>query len=85
MIVFSSTLLPDYGAGVVSLAVVTYGASITATMSILGAGAGAIFGITKQRSLRLHGAARTVAGLGIIALAGILLFDALPSALRLVQ
>jgi hypothetical protein len=85
MIVFSSTLLPDYGAGVVSLAVVTYGISITATMSILGAGAGAIFGITKERSSLFHGAARTVAGLGIITLAAILLFDALPLLLRLIQ
>lgn len=82
MIVFSSTLLPDYGAGVVSLAVVTYGISIITTMGIVGASTGAVFGIAKQRSFRFHGGVRTVAGLGILTFAAVLLFDTLPLLLR---
>jgi len=81
MIVFASTLLPDYGPSVLSLAVLAYAAGITVTMSLLGAGAGALFGITRERSVRVHGAARAVAGLVIVALAGTLLLDAAPSLL----
>ncbi|MFC6864348.1 hypothetical protein ACFQGE_12875 [Halomicroarcula sp. GCM10025817] len=78
MIVFSSTLLPDYGSTVVALAVVTYGVTITATMSLLGAGAGTLFGLTQSRSATFHGAAQTVAGVAIAALAATLLFDSVP-------
>ena len=78
MLVFSSTLLPDYGATIVALAVVTYGLTITVTMSLLGAGAGALFGVTEARSTSFHGAAQTVAGVAIAALAVTLLVDAIP-------
>jgi nickel/cobalt exporter len=81
MIAFSTTLLPDYGTGVVSLAVVTYGLTITATMSLLGAGAGALFGLTRNRSTAVHGAAQTVAGLAVAGLAATLLVDAVPTLL----
>jgi hypothetical protein len=79
MIAFSSALLPDYGTGVVSLAVLTYGVAITATMSLLGAGAGALFGLTRNRSKTFHGAAQAVAGLAVAGLAATLVVDALPS------
>ncbi|WP_254273403.1 hypothetical protein [Haloarcula marina] len=81
MIVFASTLLPDYGADVVALAVLTYGVSITATMSLLGAGAGALFGLTAGRGRTVHGLAQTVAGIAVTALAGSLLVDAVPALL----
>lgn len=69
MLVFSATLLPDYGAGTIALAVFTYGITITVTMSLLGAGAGALFGLTRGRSDRLHAVAQTVVGLVIATLA----------------
>ena len=78
MLVFSSTLLPDFGATVVALAVVTYGITITVTMSLLGAGAGALFGVTEARSATFHGAAQAVAGVAIALLAATLLVDAVP-------
>jgi ABC-type nickel/cobalt efflux system permease component RcnA len=78
MIVFASTLLPDYGPGVLTLAVGTYGVAITATMSLLGAGVGRLFGLTRTRSARLHGTLQSVAGVAIAVLAVILLLDATP-------
>lgn len=76
MIVFSSTLLSDYGGSVVGLAVLTYGVAITVTMSLLGAGAGTLFGLTRERSGRFYGIARAVAGVAVAALAASLLLDA---------
>ena len=81
MIVFSSTLVPDYGATVVAMAVVTYGVTITVTMSLLGAGAGALFGLTRERGVAFHGAAQLVAGLAIVGLAVSLLLTATPTRL----
>jgi hypothetical protein len=75
MMVFAATLFPDYGGGVVALAVFAYGVAITATMSAIGAGAGATFGATKEWDGRLHAAAKLVAGVAIAALAGALLLD----------
>jgi len=76
MMVFAATLFPDYGGGVVALAVLTYGVAITATMSAIGAGAGAAFGATKQRGGQFHAVAKLVAGVAVAALAGSLLVDA---------
>lgn len=75
MIVFASTLLPDYGVTVVTSAVVTYGVAITATMSLLGAGAGALFGLTRERSVAFHGTAQLVVGLAVAAFAVSLVLD----------
>ena len=79
MLVFSSTLFPDFGATVVALAVVTYGLTITVTMSLLGAGAGALFGLTHERSAAFHGVAQLVAGLAVVGLAASLLLTAPPA------
>jgi len=75
MIVFASTLLLDYGAPVVAFAVLVYGGAITVSMSLLGAGAGALFGRTRERSARVYGIARAVAGVVATALAAVLLLD----------
>jgi len=75
MIIFSSTLLPDYGVTVIAMAVAAYGLTITATMSLLGAGAGALFALTQQRSGRVHGVAKAVAGTAIVGLAISLLLE----------
>lgn len=75
MMVFAATLFPEYGAGVVVLAVVTYGVAITATMSAVGAGAGAAFGATKGWGGRCHAVAKLVAGIAIAVLAGSVLLD----------
>lgn len=74
MLAFAATLLPT-GAGVVPLAVLTYAVAITATMSLLGAGVGAVFGRLGARGARFHGAAQTVAGVVVVTLAGSLLLD----------
>jgi hypothetical protein len=81
MIVFASTLLPDYGGGVVALAVATYAVAITATMSLLGAGVGALFGLTRGRNGRLYGLVRAVAGLAVLLLGASVLWTAGPSLL----
>jgi high-affinity nickel permease len=73
MLAFAATLLP--GAGVASLAVLTYAIAITATMSLLGAGVGAAFGRLGARGARFHGAAQAVAGVVVVTLAGSLLLD----------
>jgi len=75
MMVFAATLFPDYGGGVVALAVLTYGVAITATMSAIGAGAGTVFGTTKTWNGRAYAGAKLVAGVAIAALAGSLLLD----------
>jgi hypothetical protein len=75
MILFSSTLLPDYGVAVIAMAVVAYGLTITVTMSLLGAGAGALFGLSQQRSGRTYGIVKTVAGTAIVGLAVSLLVE----------
>lgn len=75
MMVFVGTLLPAHGGSVVALAVATYALTITATMGVLGAGVGALFGRTRRVSARSYAAVRTVAGFAILALAGTLLLD----------
>jgi nickel/cobalt exporter len=76
MLVFTATLLPGAGAGVVSVAVLSYAVAITATMSLLGAGVGAAFGRLGERGDRLHAAAQAVAGVAVVGLATLLLYDA---------
>jgi len=77
MIVFSSTLLTT-GPELVAVAVGTYAVAITATMSALGAGAGAVFGRTSNLDVRVHGGAQAVTGVVVVALAGSLLADVVP-------
>lgn len=81
MMAFASTLLPDYGTGVVGLAVLTYAVAIGATMSLLGAGAGALFGLTHERGATVYGVFQAVAGLAIAVLASTVLLDAAPALL----
>jgi len=76
MLVFTSTLLPDSSPGLVAAAVVAYAVTITATMSLLGAGAGALFGVTQTVSRRVHATVQAVAGVAIAALAASLLVEA---------
>jgi len=78
MIVFVSTLLPRHDVATVALAVVTYGVAITATMSLLGAGAGALFGLVRERTATAHGTAQVVAGVAVAVLAGSLLLESIP-------
>ncbi|MFB6140874.1 MAG: hypothetical protein ABEJ26_10615 [Halosimplex sp.] len=68
MILFASSLFPDYGGGAVALAVVAYAVSITATMSAVGAGVGTVFGAASA-SPRLHAGARVLGGVAIAAVA----------------
>jgi hypothetical protein len=81
MLVFASTLLPEYGPGIIGLAVGTYAVAITGTMSLLGAGVGVLFGATRRRGRLTHGVLQTGAGVGIAALAGLLLLQAGPALL----
>ncbi len=75
MMVFAATLFPDYGVGVVALAVLTYAVAITVTMSAIGAGAGTVFRTAKTWDGRVHAGVKLVAGVAIAALAGSLLLD----------
>jgi hypothetical protein len=78
MLVFSSTLLSGHGPGVVGLAVLTYAVTITATMSLLGAGVGILSALVRGRNPAVHGIAQTVAGLAVVGLAALLLRDSVP-------
>jgi ABC-type nickel/cobalt efflux system permease component RcnA len=79
MIAFASTLLPNYGGGAIALAVVVYAVGITATMSLLGAGVGGVFGLTGERSVRVHGGLQAVAGVVVAGLGVSLAVGALPA------
>lgn len=68
MILFASTLFPEYGGGVVALAVAAYAVSTTVTMSAIGAGIGTLFGATAV-SPRLHAAARAFGGVIVVGFA----------------
>jgi ABC-type nickel/cobalt efflux system permease component RcnA len=68
MILFASTLFPQYGGGAVALAVAAYAVSITVTMSAIGAGVGTLFGATTV-SPRLHAGARAFAGVVVVGFA----------------
>ena len=68
MIVFASSLFPDYGGGAVALAVGAYAVSITATMSAVGAGVGTLFGATAV-SPRVHAGARVLGGAIVVGFA----------------
>jgi hypothetical protein len=81
MIVFSTTLLPELGGGVIALAVATYAVAITLTMSLLGAGVGAAFGRVRDRSVVAHGTVQFVAGLVVVTLATSLLVESVPAVL----
>lgn len=76
MLAFTSTLLPQFDGGIVGLAVATYAVSITVAMSLVGAGAGTLFGLTKGRGVRVFGAVQTVAGVGVVALAATMVVGA---------
>jgi len=78
MIVFASTLFPDYGVGAVALAVSAYAVSITATMSAIGAGVGTLFDVTALTP-RLHAGARVFGGLLVAAFAVSMLVGTVPS------
>ncbi len=63
----------------VALAVCTYAVAIMGTMSLLGAGVGALFGLTRDRGTMAHGLVQTAAGIGIAALAAVLLLETGPA------
>jgi high-affinity nickel permease len=72
MLAFVATVLPAHGPEVVALAVVAYTVGIAGTMSALGAGVGTFFGAVADRP-RAYAAARSVAGLLVLAVAASLL------------
>lgn len=78
MIAFSSTLIPQYGASVVALAVAAYALAITTTMSAIGAGVGSVLGFADGNPLA-YGALRAACGCLVIVLAATMFFDLVPS------
>lgn len=68
MIAFSATVLPEFGPTVVGGATAAYAVGITLTMGAVGAGAGSLSGRLRANP-RLYGAARSVAGVLVLALA----------------
>lgn len=79
MIAFTGTVFPQYGSGIVGLAVAVYAVSITFTMSAIGAGVGATFGTAHSLDARAYGAIRTVGGIVVVALAVGMLGSTLPA------
>jgi hypothetical protein len=75
MIVFTSTLLPGLGVQTVGLAVLSYALTITATMSLLGAGAGFVFARTRARGSRVYALTQALAGGLVFLLASSLLVE----------
>ncbi|MFB6185059.1 MAG: hypothetical protein ABEI96_10930 [Haloarculaceae archaeon] len=69
MLAFASTLLPNYGVNAVVLAIAAYAVGITATMTLLGAGVGTVFGLTSDRNVRVHAGFRAVVGIAVVGLA----------------
>jgi ABC-type nickel/cobalt efflux system permease component RcnA len=69
MILFASTLLSTHGGDAVALAVTAYAVAIVGTMSLIGAGVGALFGAMSVDA-RTAGIARAFAGLTVAAFAG---------------
>jgi len=78
MIAFASTLVAQHGTGVVAVAVVVYAVSITATMSLIGAGVGSAFGFTGDSPLA-SGLLRAGGGVVVIGLAVAMFFEAAPA------
>lgn len=77
MIAFSSTLVPQYGTGVVVFAVAAYAVAITATMSLIGAGVGAAIGLTTDHPF-VYGTVRVVGGVLVVVLAASVALDVVP-------
>ncbi|MFB6123618.1 MAG: hypothetical protein ABEJ78_09190 [Haloferacaceae archaeon] len=77
MITFAATLFPTAGPSVVVLAVVAYAVAITATMSVLGAGVGALFGKVSETNVRVYGGAQVLAGAVVVAMAVSMVADSL--------
>jgi nickel/cobalt exporter len=78
MIAFITVVLSDAGGGLVGLAVLVYGLAIAGTMAVVGAGAGTLFGLTRARGERYHGALEVVAAAIVLAVAATLLLDVVP-------
>lgn len=77
MIAFVSTVFPRYGGGAVGVAVATYAVGITATMSLIGAGVGGLFGASETLGPRTYGSAQFVAGVLVAGLAATMLVGSL--------
>jgi putative Mn2+ efflux pump MntP len=77
MIAFSATLF-SADPGLVALAVVAYAVGITATMSALGAGVGAAFGVASELNVRVYGGVQALAGLLVVGLAVSILVGTVP-------
>lgn len=75
MIVFVSTLFPQYGVSVVGPAVVTYAFAITLTMSLLGAGVGTVIE-TLTWNQQIYGSVRIAGGALIFAFSLLILAEA---------
>jgi ABC-type nickel/cobalt efflux system permease component RcnA len=78
MIAFAATLFPRYGADAVLLSVLAYAVAITATMSLVGAGAGALFSVTSVDP-RVHGLARGFVGVLVAGFAVAMLVGSVPA------
>lgn len=72
MVAFSATLFST-GPPLVAVAVVAYAVTITATMTALGAGVGALFGRASELNVTVYGGTQALAGVLVVGLAGWLL------------
>lgn len=81
MIAFVSLTLAEADMLGTALVVATYAAGITATMTAVGGGAGALFGATKARGARAHAAAQLVTAAAVLGIGVHLLAANLPAVL----
>ena len=77
MIAFSATLF-SASPGLIALAALAYAVGIVATMSLLGAGVGTVFGAADELNVRIYGGAQALAGVLVVGLAVSLLAESLP-------
>lgn len=68
MIAFLGTVIPAQGVPAAGLSVAAYAVGITATMALLGAGVGGLFGLSRRHD-RAFGVLRLVTGVAVVALA----------------
>ena len=71
MLAFVTTMFPRFGPDVVALAIAAYAVTIVATMGVVGAGVGYLFGFAGGRSGRFHATLQVVTGavIGVVAIA----------------
>ena len=81
MLAFTSVALAETDVALLPGVVVVYGATIVATMTLIGGGAGALFRVSTARGQHFHAVSQVVASVLVLGVAGNLLVDLIPELL----